>query len=124
MIKEARLRREILISYKALKHSVINFSEGRKFYFNGKNSYHHQGIGEREKKNQGTQEVTKKQHGLWSHMNSYPHGPHPKRKRAEASKKEEGRRRRAAVTGTGSSRHRRRKESLLQCTRPGLRCLP
>lgn len=54
--KEARFKREILISYKALKHSVINFSAGR-FYSNGKNSGHHQGI---EEKNKQTNKETKK----------------------------------------------------------------
>lgn len=46
---------QILISYKALKHLVINFSAGRGFYSKGKNSYHHRGKGERAG-NQGNSE--------------------------------------------------------------------
>ena len=44
-----RLDREMLISHKALKPLVINSLEGRRFYFNGENSHHHQGTGETEK---------------------------------------------------------------------------
>lgn len=90
---------QILISYKALKHLVINFSAGRGFYSKSKNSYHHRGKGggggQGNSEKVGTREAACHtlvpihigliQKGQWQDVTNV---------------------RQAVATGTGSSRHK------------------
>lgn len=107
--KEARFKKEILISYKALKHSVINFSAGR-FYSNVRIAVITKA--QRRKTNKQTRKLRSNREA-WPYTNSYTHEPHPKKKMAESDN----------ASGTGSSRQKKGKVSQFCNIRQGFRFL-